>query len=581
MVELNRPVLVTDPATGRALRLFQSSFGGPYRPGDGRFEQQLGGREKRDELFESIFTVAYDPGRQLKYAGCLMIVAGIAVMYYMKAYFFRRRGPREPATGNVGGDSIADGFTRSTPCFAERYCSDTAVALGFRAGGGSRRGTARLERLAGDAGAGRRPGHAAGYVGAIGGRGNLRANQPAALAGRGCRGATADGVAAVHGGRVALQLAGRARAMGDRALSGGRQRTVARGHTRIARPRPRGQPAEARLAPAVRGLAAGGRPARRVGRSAAQGRSGGQEVRSRRRRRSSARLNEAYGTYRILTFDPESPAVRRTRFLDRLYEVVTTWRQEIEPNVRPWRGLGKEDPLGDAVDQSARAIDELVELLRKDDFTLADAEPPASRLCEATASLAREVAAMRDRAFETTAGPEGQSLADARATINALGSRAKRLARQARSLRTALYDNGRSLRVVPALNPWAFEARPRPGRRPPAVAQSPDAAFRFARGSQGLSGRQGGRGARGVRGGEGGVHSIATRRIGRRGSRPRWTGSSRRFVRWAKGSSPRGGDCRSSTRTKPCWPRRRIRPPDRRPTSFATTGSIRSAGPGW
>ena len=48
-------------------------------------------------------------------------------------------------------------------------------------------------------------------------------------------------------------------------------------------------------------------------------------------------------------------------------------------------------------------------------------------------------------------------------------------------------------------------ARPRPGRRPPAVAQSPDAASRFARGPQGLPGRQGGRGPRGVRGGEDGV----------------------------------------------------------------------------
>ena len=41
--------------------------------------------------------------------------------------------------------------------------------------------------------------------------------------------------------------------------------------------------------------------------------------------------------------------------------------------------------------------------------------------------------------------------------MNTLASRSNRLARQARSLRTALYDNGGSLRVVPALNPWALE----------------------------------------------------------------------------------------------------------------------------
>ena len=94
LIELNHPIPFTDPTTGRAYRLFQSSFSGPYRPGEPEFEQIVGGRENRDQLFQSIFTAAYDPGRELKYAGCLMIIAGIAVMYYMKAYFFRRKEAR-------------------------------------------------------------------------------------------------------------------------------------------------------------------------------------------------------------------------------------------------------------------------------------------------------------------------------------------------------------------------------------------------------------------------------------------------------------------------------------------------------
>lgn len=95
-VELNHPVRFIDPAGGRGWRFFQSSFSGPYRPGDPEFEHWVGGRAKRDTLFRSIFSVAYDPGRQWKYAGCLMIVAGIAVMYYMKAYFFRSRKDKQP-----------------------------------------------------------------------------------------------------------------------------------------------------------------------------------------------------------------------------------------------------------------------------------------------------------------------------------------------------------------------------------------------------------------------------------------------------------------------------------------------------
>ncbi len=53
----------------------------------------------RGELFLSWLTVNYDPGRGLKYFGSLMIVAGIATMFYMRAYFFapRARRPRVPS----------------------------------------------------------------------------------------------------------------------------------------------------------------------------------------------------------------------------------------------------------------------------------------------------------------------------------------------------------------------------------------------------------------------------------------------------------------------------------------------------
>lgn len=99
MVILNRPVSVTDPDNDRTYRFFQFGFLGPYRPGDWKFDQAAAdGSLKGDELYSSTFSVASDPGRQLKYAGCLMIVAGIVVMYYMKAYFFRkkRNPPSQP-----------------------------------------------------------------------------------------------------------------------------------------------------------------------------------------------------------------------------------------------------------------------------------------------------------------------------------------------------------------------------------------------------------------------------------------------------------------------------------------------------
>ncbi|MGD9127059.1 MAG: hypothetical protein PVH19_06740, partial [Planctomycetia bacterium] len=93
-VEGNRPATFKDPSDGRVYRFFQNSFNGPYQPGDKEFEQFVGGAQKRNSLYFSYFGVAYDPGRFWKYAGCFMIIFGIAIMYYMKAYFFRRFSDR-------------------------------------------------------------------------------------------------------------------------------------------------------------------------------------------------------------------------------------------------------------------------------------------------------------------------------------------------------------------------------------------------------------------------------------------------------------------------------------------------------
>jgi hypothetical protein len=94
-ITLNQPVNFSDPTTGRSYRIYQEAFRGPWKPGDPEFDRLAGGSGTRDELFLSWLTINYDPGRGLKYTGCLMIVAGIATMFYMRAYFFRPRMPLE------------------------------------------------------------------------------------------------------------------------------------------------------------------------------------------------------------------------------------------------------------------------------------------------------------------------------------------------------------------------------------------------------------------------------------------------------------------------------------------------------
>jgi hypothetical protein len=58
------------------------------------------------KVSESGLQVAYDPGLWFKYAGTLIVVLGIATMFYMKAYFFKPRGRRETDEEAVANEVV-------------------------------------------------------------------------------------------------------------------------------------------------------------------------------------------------------------------------------------------------------------------------------------------------------------------------------------------------------------------------------------------------------------------------------------------------------------------------------------------
>jgi hypothetical protein len=76
LITMNRPADVADPQTGRSYRLFQSGFYPPRHP------------------TISYLTVNSDPGRGLKYVGCLLVVVGIFLTYFMR----KTSAPAAPQT---------------------------------------------------------------------------------------------------------------------------------------------------------------------------------------------------------------------------------------------------------------------------------------------------------------------------------------------------------------------------------------------------------------------------------------------------------------------------------------------------
>jgi cytochrome c biogenesis protein ResB len=90
LITLNAPVDFTDHSNGRTYRLFQSGFDEAITPWDPDFERLALADRSRDQVCLSRLSVNYDPGRPWKYVGCLMIVVGIVIIYYLHIFYVPR-----------------------------------------------------------------------------------------------------------------------------------------------------------------------------------------------------------------------------------------------------------------------------------------------------------------------------------------------------------------------------------------------------------------------------------------------------------------------------------------------------------
>jgi cytochrome c biogenesis protein ResB len=82
-----KPITISmnEPLTHNGYTFYQSSY---ERMRDPRTNRETG-------QFASVFQVAVDPGRRIKYFGCALVVLGAFVQFYMRAGVFSDGGKRE------------------------------------------------------------------------------------------------------------------------------------------------------------------------------------------------------------------------------------------------------------------------------------------------------------------------------------------------------------------------------------------------------------------------------------------------------------------------------------------------------
>ena len=429
LISLNAPVDFRDPRNGRSYRLYQSSYAGPLRPGDPQFDEIVDGKTPRDRLFQSVLAVNSDPGRGLKYLGCLLGCVGILITFYR-------------------------GILRRSVLLAIVLC---LTSVGPAAAG---------EQLAPlDLGVWQRM-----PVFDSGRRMPLESFARAVVK-EVC--GTADPTIDPSG----IPPSGNAR----RLFPDGKPRRIEASELLLSwlvEPEKWEQiPLFVADDPQLRGGLLGlplegddGRRLRRVspadllraapfwqrlvGLRQQQGMAQSQraELEFTGVDAEVVRLWDAFTLYRLVTFDPAAPAEGRGRFLEKLAAAVRVWR-DLEPGLRDRLPPTDQPGAEPAIEAFSQSLAELIVLIDEDRLTLDAADPLLEAARRASASLATQMAELRREAFRDPAAGEQE-----RAALNALAASSATLARLADETHMALYDDGRALRLVPALDPAALQA---------------------------------------------------------------------------------------------------------------------------
>ena len=427
LITLNAPVDFADPVSGRTYRLFQSAFDGPWLPGEPEFDRLTPSDRSRDQLYLSRLSVQYDPGRELKYIGSVLIVIGILAVYYLRPKTQARQ------VGNLSYDGVenssrdANGSVRGKALillllmFTASACvcrADDNAALDWNAwrrmpalGEGRIVPVDSFARETVEAICGREN-----PVLAVSGGESRRYAAPELLfawLAEPERWETVSFLTA-QDERLRQEVLGLPLVDAD----GNRLRYATPGEVENC------ETLGLHWAELQKRAEAEGKAFRISGLD-----------------KSVKELVDAYAKFRLLTFDANSGKDAPRRFYSRLRSAGQAW-QKLAGDLQAAKRISRDDEVRRLMVQAGESLQNLIGQVHGDDFSREKVERPVAAFRRVSEQLVARLADSKDKL---------------------LSGLAAELHRQTVEMYLALYDNGETLRLIPSLNPAALEENRSPG----------------------------------------------------------------------------------------------------------------------